>query len=335
MEDKRQVSFMASLILFLLLLGTLGYKILLEVSFLDALYMTVITISTVGYAEIAVMDVEAKIFSMFLIFISLGTVGYLFSSIVSSLLEGDLKLAWRRKRMEKELLQLKDHYIICGAGETGLNAIKQFQKSNVKFIVIEKDEEKVKGLVEDDILVIQGDSTHEDILKKARVSLAKGLISTLPYDADNVYTVLTARSKNNDLYIVSRAIEENADEKLKRAGANNTISPNEIGGNRMAALILRPTVISFLDIMTHAGDIVLDLENVTVEKNSPIKEKTLKEVRIPEKTGLIILAIRKKKDDSWIFNPSSNEVLRLGDSMVVLGTEGQVEKLRELSKTKE
>ncbi|HZK09921.1 MAG TPA: potassium channel family protein, partial [Clostridia bacterium] len=227
----------------------------------------VITISTVGYAEVALMDNEAKIFSIFLIFVSLGTVGYLFSSIVSSLLEGDLRLAWRKKRMEKDIVRLKDHYIICGAGETGINAIKQFQKSDIDFIVIEKNEEKIEALVEDDIFVIQGDSTDEAILEKARITFAKGLISTLPNDADNVYTVLTARSKNSELYIVSRAIEKNADQKLKRAGANNTISPNEIGGNRMAALILRPTVISFLDIMTHVGEVVLDLENVTVEKN--------------------------------------------------------------------
>lgn len=330
MENKRKLSFIASLVLFLLLLGTFGYKFLLDVSFLDAIYMTVITISTVGYAEVAKMDSEAKIFSIFLIFISLGTVGYLFSSIVSSLLEGDLRLAWRRKRMEKDIAKLKNHYIICGAGETGVNAIKQFQKANVDFIVIEKNEEKIKELVEDNILVIQGDSTDEAILKKARISFAKGLISTLPYDADNVYTVLTAKSKNNDLYIVSRAIEKNADQKLKRAGANNTISPNEIGGNRMAALILRPTVISFLDIMTHVGEVVLDLENVTVEKKSSIKEKTLREAKIPEKTGLIILAIRKKEGDNWIFNPNSDELLELGDIMVVLGTEEQVEMLKKL-----
>ncbi len=275
MEKKSNLRFMFTLVFSLLIVGTIGYKILLEVSFLDAIYMTVITISTVGYAEVAKMDVEAKIFSIILIFTSLGTVGYLLSSIVSSLFEGDLKFAWRIKKMEKDILRLENHYIICGAGETGLNAIKQFQKTNSNFVVIEKSEEKIKELIEDNILVIHGDSTNDDILIKARVSKAKGLISALPYDADNVYTVLTARSKNENLYIVSRAIEKNADEKLKRAGADNTISPNEIGGSRMAALLLRPTVISFLDIITHAGDRVLDLEDVIVEKNSSIDGKNL------------------------------------------------------------
>ena len=184
--------------------------------------------------------------------------------------------------------------------------------------------------MEENILVIQGDSTQDTILRKARVAQAKGLISTLPNYADNVYTVLTARSKNENLYIVSRAIEEYADDKLKRAGANNTISPNEIGGSRMAALMLRPTVISFLDIMTHAGDVVLDLEDVEVLEISSIKDKTLKNAAIPQKTGLIILAIKKSIDGKWIFNPSSDEVLKVGDTMVVLGTEEQVEKLKKL-----
>lgn len=296
MEDKKKLSFIFALVLTLLLVGTIGYKILLEVNLIDALYMTVITISTVGYAEVAQMDVEAKIFSIILIFTSLGTVGYLFSSIVSSFLEGDFKTAWRRKRMEKDIAKLKDHYIICGAGETGVNAIKQFQKTNVEFIVVEKDEEKVKALIDEDILIIHGDSTRDDTLEKAMIKDAKGLISTLPSDADNVYTVLTARSMNENLYIVSRAIEKNADEKLKRA-----------------------------------GDIVLDLEDVIVGEASSIKGKTLMDVKIPEKTGLIILAIRKQVGKEWIFNPSSDEVLRVGDAMVVLGTDEQVEELRKLS----
>lgn len=334
MENKKNLSFITTLVLSLLIVGTIGYKIFLEVSLLDALYMTVITISTVGYAEVAKMDGEAKIFSIFLIFSSLGTVGYLFSSIVSSFLEGDLRTAWRRRKMEKKIIKLSDHYIICGAGETGINAIKQFKKTQMDFVVIEKDLEKVNELMEDKILAIHGDSSHEAILERANIKEAKGLISTLPNDAENVYTVLTARSLKEDLYIVSRAIEEHADEKLKRAGADNTISPNEIGGSRMAALMLRPTVISFLDIMTHAGDIVLDLEDVVVGKNSSVKEKTLMEARIPEKTGLIILAIRKKLDNRWIFNPSSDEVLKLGDTMVVLGTEEQVQLLKAISEEK-
>ena len=154
MEKKRNLKVISALLLSLVMTGTIGYMVFLEVNFLDALYMTVITISTVGYAEIAQMDNDAKVFSILLIFTSLGTVGYLFSSIVTSLLEGDIKIAWRQKKMEKEISKLENHYIICGAGETGLNAIKQFQKTNSDFIVIERDGEKIKELIEEDILVI-------------------------------------------------------------------------------------------------------------------------------------------------------------------------------------
>ncbi|MBU3199939.1 potassium channel protein [Clostridium estertheticum] len=332
MEGYRKFNLVITILIALLLIGTLGYKLLLDVSIVDALYMTVITISTVGYAEVAIMDANAKLFTIFLIFLSLGTVGYIFSSIVSYFLEGDLKDAWRRRRMEVGITKLKDHYIICGGGETGGNAIKQFKKSNVPFIVIDKDEEIIKELVKNKIYAIQGDATEEEVLDKVRIKFAKGLISSLSTDADNVYTVLTAREMNSNLYIVSRAINKNANERLKKAGANNTISPNEIGGSRMAALMLRPTVIAFLDIVTHDGELILDLEDVTICEGSIIINMSLMEAKIPEKTGLIVLAIKKDSDKKLVFNPSSNQVLEMGDTMVVLGTEEQVSKLKKIAK---
>lgn len=331
MEKKNNLNFVVILLVSLILTGIIGYKVLLNISFIDALYMTVITISTVGYAEVAVMNTEAKLFSIVLIFISLGTVGYLFTSIVSSFLEGDLRKAWRRRKMESNITNLTNHYIICGAGETGYNAIKQFKRSNVPFLVIDKNEKKINELIEDNIYAIHGDATQEDTLKKARIKYAKGLISSLSTDAENVYTVLTARQMNKNLYIVSRAINKHADEKLKKAGANNTISPNEIGGTRMASLMLRPTVISFLDIVTRAGDVILDLEDVVIFENSPLIYKTLREVKIPERTGLIVLAIKKLGMEKLSFNPSSDEVLKEGDTMIVLGREEQVNDLREIA----
>lgn len=331
MDSNRKFNFIVTILVALILTGTIGYKFLLDVSVIDALYMTVITISTVGYSEVATMDAKAKLFSIFIIFISLGTVGYLFTSIVSLFLEGNLKDAWRRRHMESQITKLENHYIICGAGETGQNAIKQFKSSNVPFIVIDKDEEKINELIGNRIHAIYGDATEEDILDKARIQYAKGLISSLPKDADNVYTVLTARELNSNLYIVSRAINKNADERLKKAGANNTISPNEIGGRRMAALMLRPNVISFLDIITHAGDVILDLEDVVIFENSIIVNKSLREVKIPEKTGLIILAIKKNDSEKLVFNPNSDDILKVGDTMVVLGTEDQVIQLRKIA----
>ncbi len=332
MKKQNQIQFVVLLLISLIITGTLGYTLLIDdLTLIDALYMTVITISTVGYQEVGYMDAEAKLFSIFLIFISLGTVGYLFTSIVSSFLEGDLKSAWRRRKMESQINNLKDHYIICGAGETGANAIKQFVASKAPFIVIDKDESRINELISDQIFSIHGDCTQECVLERAGIKQAKGLISSLSNDADNVYTVLTARQMNKDLYIVSRAINKGTDGKLKKAGANNTISPNEIGGTRMASLMLRPNVISFLDIITHAGDVVLDLEDVVVYKHSSLINKTLKEAKIPQKTGLIILAIRKDGVETLSLNPSSNEVLKEHDTMIVLGTEDQVNDLKKIA----
>ncbi len=331
MRKNSKLNLVIILLVTLILTGTIGYKFLLDLSLIDALYMTVITISTVGYAEVGVMDTEAKMFSIILIFISLGTVGYLFTSIVSSFLEGDLRKAWRRRKMESNISNLKDHYIICGAGETGYNAIKQFKKSNVSFVVIDREEERVNELIEDNIPAIHGDASQEYILGKARIGYAKGLISSLSSDAENVYTVLTARQMNKKLHIVSRAINKHAAEKLKKAGANNTISPNEIGGTRMASLMLRPNVISFLDIVTKAGDVILDLEDVVIFEDSSLIDNSLKEAKIPEKTGLIVLAIKKQNMEKLSLNPSSDEVLKEGDTMIVLGREDQVNELKKIA----
>lgn len=277
------------------------------------------------------MDAEAKLFSVFLIIISLGSVGYLFTRIVSSLMEGDVREAIRRRIMEKKIEGFKDHYILCGAGETGWNAMKRFQKSNVDLVIIDQDEDIIRELTDMGIPALRGDATQDEILISAGIKTAKGLIAALSKDADNVFTVLTARELNKDLYIVSRAIDKKAHEKLKIAGANNTISPDEIGGSRMAALMLNPTVISFLDIITHAGEVVLDLEDVVICDTSSIANMTLREIKIPEKTGLIVLAIKKRQSQKLEFNPNSDETLQVGDTMIVLGRQEQVIELRKLA----
>lgn len=205
------------------------------------------------------------------------------------------------------------------------------QGHEVEFVVIDKDPIKVNELMDEGLPSICGDANQEEVLKIANIDRAKGLISSLPSDADNVYTVLTARQMNPDLYIVARSIEKEAAGKLKKAGADNTISPDEIGGTRMASLMLRPNVMSFLDVITHAGEVVLDLEEVTILDGSELIDKKLKESRIPEKTGLIVLALKKYNDEKLHFNPSSDQKLKKGDTMIVLGTKEQVDILRQIS----
>ncbi|MCY6959380.1 potassium channel family protein [Clostridium brassicae] len=331
MKERRNIVIIFGALITLIIIGTIGYSHLLKVNFIDALYMTVITISTVGYTEVGKMTPEAKLFSIGVIFSGLGVAGYVFTSTVSLFLENDFKEAWRRRKMENRISQLTEHYILCGGGETGQSVIKQFKKSNVSFVVIEKNEERVHELLEEGILTIHGDATNEDILEKSRIKYAKGFISSLSSDADNVFTVLTARQMNKNLYIISRAIEKNSHEKLKKAGANNTVSPNEIGGSRMAALMIRPSIISFLEIITRAGDVILDLEDVVICKNSDVIGKSLKESKINERTGLIILAIKRSGSENIIFNPSADEILNIDDVIMVLGMESQVKELRKIA----
>lgn len=249
-KDKKKLAIIISLLVLLISTGTIGYMTITEVGFVDALYMTIITISTVGYGEVGKMTEDSKIFSIFIIFGGISIVGYAFTNIVSIFIEGVLNQTWKEKRMDRRIGELKNHYIICGAGETGQSVIKNFKESGQQFVVIDKDEDLYEELLERDILVVLGDATHEDILEKANILNAKGLISSLGTDAGNVFTVLTARQMSEKLYIVSRAIEDKSNQKLKKAGANNTVSPNEIGGNRMASLVVKPSVISFLDTIT-------------------------------------------------------------------------------------
>ncbi len=230
--------------------------------------------------------------------------------------------------MDTKISSLKDHYILCGAGQTGISVIERFQHSNVPFLVVEINKEKAEDLWQQGVLTVHGDATVEETLKKARIAYSKGLISCLARDSDNVFTVLTAREMNPSLYIVSRAIERKAHTKLRRAGADNTISPNEIGGARMASLLLRPAVVSFLDIITRAGDVVFDLEEVSIEKDSKLYGKTLREARIPERVGLIVLALKKHGEEGLRVNPGAEEVLGEGDKMIIMGKPDQIEVLR-------
>ncbi|HCX65780.1 MAG TPA: potassium channel protein, partial [Eubacteriaceae bacterium] len=255
-----------------------------------------------------------------------------FTSVVTLFFDGEFRDVWRKKRMQDRIANIKDHYIVCGAGEIGQIVSKQLKESKMDFLVIERNPHKIDELEKDGILVVNGDATHEEVLLRSNIEEAKGLVSTLSNDADNVFTVLTARQLNHDMYIVSKAIEKSAHNKLKKAGADNTISPNEIGGRRMAALLIRPSVISFLDVITQAGDVTLDLEEVVIDPKSSLCQKTLLDANIPEKTGLIIMAIKKKGDTKVKFSPRYNDVLEPGDTMVVLGTDDQVEVLRKMAK---
>lgn len=303
MEEKKKLKFIVYAFILLIVIGVLGYMILLKVDFVDALYMTVITISTVGFGEVGTTSDQSEIFSIFMIFLGVGVVGYTFTTVVAIFVEGKLTELLKGSKMEKKISALSDHYIICGSGELAEVIIKKFIDENLNFVVITDNIIDLDDYSHHDVLVIEGHSTEESILEHAGINKAKGLISTLDSEVDNIVTVLTARNLNKEIYIIANSISKSGSEKLLKVGANKTLSAVEISGKRMASLMIKPNVISFLDVVTRIGDIELDLEEVIVKKASYLENKTLLEAQIPKKTGLIILAIKKIEDGQLQFTP--------------------------------
>ena len=322
-----------TLVATLIAIGTVGYMILTNSSVIDGLYMTIITISTVGYREIVDLSPTGKIFTICIILSGLGIVSYSLLEAVSFLIDGGVKQIFRRRAMEKQIAMMVDHIIVCGAGQTGSSVIEQFKLSKTTFIVVEHQETRANELEEEGVPVICGDATNEDVLTQAGITQAKGLVSCLDNDAHNVYTILTARGLNPKLYIVARSIEKGSAKKLKRAGADKTISPNEIGGIRMAYLMLKPHVVSFLDIVTRFDDELLDIGEVTVEPESELSGLMIKDATIPQRTGLIIIAIRNP-GGKLRFNPGPKEQLPPGSNMLVLGKPDKIEMLRDIASSK-
>lgn len=231
----------------------------------------------------------------------------------------------------KALEKISDHIIVCGAGRMGRQVIKELVKSRLPYVVIEIDPDcadKVREL-DPDALIIEGDATHDDVLVEARIGQARGLVGALSADTDNLFVCLTARDLQPGLTIVSRAYDEDAGSKLRKAGADHVVSPNITGGIRMASVLLRPQVVSFLDVVTRSEDLELLLEQIPVPADSPLDGVPLAKAEIPRKTGLIVLAIKHGEDRrQFIYNPGPNEEVRSGDTLIVLGRPEQMDRLR-------
>ena len=303
----------------ILTFGTLGYMIIEGSPLLDSLYMTLITITTVGYGEMIRLSPAGKIFTMGLILVGMGYVLYLVSKITEAMVEGGLRRILGRINMQKKVAKLSGHYIVCGFGRIGKVICDSLKQDSRIFVVIEKDEHEVQRIAEFGFLVLQGDAANDEILLDAGVAQAKGLIAVVSSDAENVYIVLSARGLNPELFILARSSGiEGAETKLLRAGANKVISPYFIGGCRMAQLIVRPTVIDFVDLTVHGGELGLRLEELAVSGGSQYVDQALLESDIRKEFDLIVVAI-KRDHGEMIFNPSPQTKILAGDTLVVLG----------------
>lgn len=326
------------LILFILLavfaVGTAGYIIIERWSLLEAAYMTVITLATVGFQEVRPLSPVGRIFTIFLIVSGIGLLAYAAGTTLEFIVEGELTGFLRRKKMEKQIQNLEGHYIVCGSGDVGKYIIEEFVKTKRKFVVVENDEEQIKKLKEDEnIFYIAGNAAEDETLIKAGIRSASGLISALFSDKDNLFVVLTARNINPGLRIVSRAIDEGSVPKLYKAGADKVVSTEAIGGLRMASEMVRPTVVSFLDTMLRERETTLRIEEAEIPIGSPLAGKNLREADLPEKTGLIVVALKEGGTEKYSYNPPPETKLRERDILIVLGEVKGVEKLRELLKS--
>jgi len=328
--NLKKIGIWLSAMISLVIIGSLGYMLIMKLNFIDALYMTIITMSTVGYKEVVDLDALGKWYTILLILVSMGMVGYLLKVIFDFFSQGDIRSVWRKNKMDKVIESLKDHYIICGAGDTGINVVNQFLRREMPFVVIEKDEEVVNELSEMGVLYILGDASKEDVLQKAGVEKASGLISTLSKDAENVFIVLTARQLNFDIFIISRFHDRSARKKLLHAGANRVVSPDEIGGKKMAQLMISPHVQFFVDNIIDAKNMSINMEEVIVHKNSELAGKTLRQADISNSIGLIILAIRRD-EEKIIFNPKANEILNVDDRLIVVGSKEQISRISQIA----
>ncbi|UCE07280.1 MAG: potassium channel protein [bacterium] len=312
-------------------IGTVGYILIQQWNLLDSLYMTIITIGTVGFHEVKQLSHSGRIFTIALIIFGIGIGSYTIANLSAFIIEGHIQNLFKGRKMEKQINQLNNHIIVCGYGSTGLETIDELARAKKQFVVIENNENKVEELKKHGHLVLNGDATDDEILVRAGVVRAKGLIATLSNDADNVYVVLTARGMNPDLRIVARAIDQLSCKKLIRAGADKVVSPYSIAGHRMARLLLSPGIVDFLEVMIQSEELELKIEEVKLIKGSLLENKQLRESNIKSETdGAMVIGINKK-GERIVVNPPGNTLLEDEDILYVLGNDSQIEKLKQLA----
>lgn len=314
------------LLIFVLSAGTIGFAVIEGWGFMDSLYMTVITIATVGYQEVRPLHDTGRVFNMVLIFFGLGTTTYVAATVVQFMVEGRIRAIMGRRRLDRKIDRLSHHYIVCGYGRIGRILCQTLRQKPVDLVVIEKTPELIHVMDQDRMLYVQGDATSEEVLKRAGIERAKGLVAALATDTDNVFLVLTARQLAPHLMIIARAGREDAKNKLRAAGANMVESPYEMGAFRLAQRILRPAVTNFLEFAFSQTRKDIQMEELVVGEASPLARLSLKDSGIRQNLNLIIIAINKP-DGTTLFNPSFESVMMPGDTVIAVGETANLDKL--------
>ncbi len=329
MNSAQHLIIVSSLSVAIILLGSLGYMFIEGWTFLDGLYMTIITLTTVGYSEVRTLSSLGRIYTICLLFFGFGFFFYAAGAVVQFMVEGQIRTILGRRRLNRKIDRLRDHYVVCGYGRIGRVICKKLIRKPIPLVVIEHNTDLVPRMEKDGVLYLTGEAADDAILLKAGIRKAKGLVAALATDADNVFLVLTARQLNPDLVIIARAGDEKAHSKLQAAGANRVESPYDMGAASMAQRILRPTVTNFLDLALSDRPKDIQMEEIPVSANSHLVGVMLKDSGIRQNYNLILIAI-KKPDGSMLFNPSFEAVINIGDTVIAVGEDVNLQQLEKI-----
>jgi voltage-gated potassium channel len=323
---RRRVALYLVVVCAITLAGTLGYVAIEGWTVLEGLYMTVITLSTVGFREVRPLSSVGQAWTMMLIVAGVGALGYLFKSVGQSIVSGDIPARLRRRRMQERVDALKDHYVICGYGRVGRQVALDLLAKGKPCVVVDPEPMALAGVAAELPYVI-GDAADDEVLKRAGIARAVGLVVTTGDDPTNLFVTLSAHAVNPRLIIVARANEDSTEPKLRRAGATHVISPYTISGRRIAAQLLSPTLTDFLDVVLHSGKLELWLEECRVREGSDLHGKTVAELDVRRRIGANVLAVRRRDQGTILTNPPSDLRFEPGDVLIAFGTRDQLHAL--------
>jgi voltage-gated potassium channel len=313
--------------------GTTGYYLLeSEYSLFDALYMTVITLTTVGYEEVhPPLSQGGRVFTIILLLVGVLTFFYTVTELVRVVISGEVRQLLGRQRMERSLAGLKDHMIICGFGRMGRHVCREFSQQRLPFVIIDRRSELLQDFEVPHGIALPGDATSDEILKRAGVERARALVTVAASDADNLYITMSARLLNDKLFIVARAEGEQAEQKLRRAGANRVVTPYVIGGAKVAMAVLRPAVVDFIELATRTEHLDLQIEETLIHAGGKLDGATLHASRLRQDLGVIVVAI-KKATGHLVANPPGDAVMEAGDTLIALGARQNLDRVEDLAK---
>ncbi len=327
-EMHRRLAGVIGLLLVVLFAGTVGYVLIEGWTWFDAFYMTVITLATIGYGETNPLSPAGRVFTLFLILGGVSIVAYAFSMLTSIIVEGQLSVVFRRRRMEKEIEKLSGHFIVCGMSHSARVIIEELEKTRRSFVVVDRSHETVEKLIADGINAIEGDATEEEVLMRAGVMKAAGVFAVLSSDQSNAFLALTAKGLNPNIRVVSTQKELGVRQQLLRSGADNVVNPQYIGGLRMVSEMVRPATVGFLDAMMRQRDSVVRFDEIAVPDGSPLIGRPIGEIRETRSHAPLLVAVLEQETNRYDINPDPGRPVKPGDRFVMIGEASQLFDLR-------